>query len=318
MIAYVGKRLIALVGITIVVTVLVFVATHVLPGNVAVMILGDHAPPDQLQALELKLGLRDPLATQYFRWASAMLKGDFGQSLIMDRPIAPMVLQAFGKSLILAISSMFTVTILGILAGVVSAVNAGKPLDHVLSVVSYLGISVPEFFWAVIFVVVFAGYLRWLPASGSGDLSKGLVPFTSFLVLPILTLTLTLLAHVTRMTRSSMLEVLQTQYIKAARARGVPEALVLRRHALRNGLLPTITVLASDFGFLIGGVVVIETVFAYPGIGRLLVFSIEHHDLPLVEAIVIILTILYSLANLTADLLYACVNPRIRYGRADS
>jgi peptide/nickel transport system permease protein len=318
MIAYVSKRLLALVGIAIFVTVLVFLATHALPGNVAVMILGDHAPPDQLEALELKLRLRDPLTIQYFRWAGAMLKGDLGQSLIMDRPIAPMVLQAFGKSLILAVSSMIVVTIVGILAGVVAAVNAGKPLDHILSVISYLGISVPEFFWAVIFIVIFAGFLGWLPASGSGDLSKGLLSFISFLVMPVLTLTLTLLAHVTRMTRSSMLEVLQTQYIKAARARGIPEALVLRRHALRNALLPTITVLASDFGFLIGGIVVVETVFAYPGIGRLLVFSIEHHDLPLVEAIVIILTILYSLTNLTADLLYAYFNPRIRYGRADS
>jgi len=314
---YVLRRLGAVAVIAVIMTVIVFAATHILPGNAAIMIMGKYATPEQIAALEERLGLHAPLLTQYWDWVSGLVRGDFGQSMIMDRPVGPIVAEAFGKSLVLAACAMATVTFLGIFIGVVSAVHAGRPLDHILSIFSYLGISVPEFFWAIIFIFVFAGWLRWLPAAGVAEPGAGFVAFVAHLVLPVATLTLTLLAHVARMTRSSMLEVLQSQFIKAARARGLPERTVLFRHALRNGLLPTITVLANDFGFLIGGIVVIETVFAYPGIGRLLIFAVERHDLPLMQAIILILTLVYCLANLIADLLYAYFNPRIRYGRAD-
>jgi peptide/nickel transport system permease protein len=314
MLKYVLQRLCYVIVIAAVMTVLVFAATHILPGNAAVMIMGKYGTPEQIAALETKLGLHQPLMTQYWRWASGFVQGDFGQSLIMDRPVAPMVAQALSKSLILAVAAMSFVTMLGLFLGVISAAYAGRTIDHVASVFSYLGISVPEFFWGIVLIVVFAGTLGWLPASGHAALSDGVGKFFSHLVLPVTTLTLTLLAHVSRMTRSSMLEALQSEYVKAARARGVPERLVIVRHALRNGLLPTITVLAADFGFLIGGIVVVETVFAYPGIGRLLIFAIERHDLPVMQAIILLLTLVYTTANLIADLLYAYFNPRIRYG----
>ena len=316
MLVYVAKRLGYVVIIAAVMPVLVFSATHILPGNAAVMIRGNYATPEQIAALEIKLGLNRPLAAQYWEWASGFLRGDLGQSLIMDRPVGPIVMEAIGKSLVLAVASMLIVTVLGIFLGVVSAIYVGGLVDHIASLFSYLGISVPEFFWGIVLIVLFAGMLGWLPASGAAAPSDGLGKFLSHLVLPVMTLTLTLLAHVSRMTRSSMLEVMQSQYVKAARARGMPERVVITRHALRNALLPTITVLAADFGFLIGGIVVIETVFAYPGVGRLLIFAIERHDLPMMQAIILLLTLVYTGANLIADLLYAYLNPRIRYGGA--
>lgn len=316
MLVYVIQRLIYVVGIMVVMSMLVFAATHVLPGDAAVMILGHYASPESLAAIRAKLGLTDPLVVQYWHWASAFIQGEMGDSLIMERPVAPLVWAALEKSVILASLSMVCVTIVGLTLGVLSAVNRGRAFDHVASMFGYLGISVPEFFWAILLLLLFAGYLGWLPSSGYAEPGEDFAAFVSHMILPIITLTLTLIAHVLRMTRSSMLEVLQSQYVKTARAKGLPEKIVLVRHALRNGLLPTITVLAFDFGWLIGGIVVIETVFGYPGVGRMLIFAMERHDIPLMQAIILIMTVVYASANLIADLLYAYFNPRIRYGRA--
>jgi len=195
-------------------------------------------------------------------------------------------------------------------------VRRGRIVDHLASGFTMVGLSVPEFFWGLLLILLFGSYLRLLPTSGYGTLQQGAGAYVAHLVLPVLTLTIGLLAHVARLTRSSMLEVLDTGYVKAARARGLPEWAVVLRHALRNALLPTITVLAQDVGFLIGGIVAVETIFAYPGIGRLLVYALERHDLPLMEAVILVLTAVQCLANLVADLLYAVLNPQIRYGRA--
>ena len=314
MLLYILQRLLAVVAIVAAMSVLVFAATHVLPGDAAVMILGQYATPESLAAIRAKLGLNDPLYLQYWRWASAFVRGDMGDSLIMERPIAPIVWMALERSMVLAVISMVGITVIGISLGVLSAVYRGRLVDHAASMFGYLGISVPEFFWGILLLLLFAKYLGWLPASGYKTLADGLGPFLSHLILPVITLMLTLIAHVLRMTRSSMLEVLHSQYVKTARAKGLPERVVLFRHALRNGLLPTITILAFDFGFLIGGIVVVESVFAYPGIGRMLIFSIERHDLPLMQAVILLLTVLFTLTHLTADLLYAYLNPRIRYG----
>jgi peptide/nickel transport system permease protein len=318
MLVYVVQRVGAIVVMVAVMSVLVFGATHLLPGNVVTMILGEYATPEAQAAIEKKLGLHDPLPVQYWRWASAFLRGDMGESLVTQQPVAKVVGAALGQSLVLASVALASVTLIGIGLGILAAVNKGKPLDHAVSLFGYLGIAVPEFFWAVILIVVFAGAFHWLPSSGYAPPGAGLGRFLSHLILPVVTLALTLIAHVLRMTRSSLLEVLGSDYVKVARARGLPERTVLVRHALRNGLLPTITVLANDVGFLIGGIVVIESVFGYPGLGRHLLSAIEHHDLPMLQAMVLILTVIYALANLGADLLYACFNPKIRYGRAVS
>jgi peptide/nickel transport system permease protein len=315
-IAYVFRRLSYVAIVAAVMSLLVFAATHVLPGDAAVMILGQAATPESLAAIRAKLGLSDPLIVQYWHWAAAFVRGNMGQSLIMERPVAPVLWTALGKSLQLACLAMISVTVIGLTLGVCAAVKRNRPFDHIISVLAYVGISIPEFFWAIILLLLFAETLGWLPASGYVPLSDGLGSYAAHMVLPVATLTLTLLAHVLRMTRASMLEVLQSQYIKTARAKGLPERIVLVRHALRNGLLPTITVLAFDFGFLIGDIVVIESVFGYPGIGRMLLFAIQRHDLPLMQAIILVTTVLFMVVHLTADLLYAYFNPRIRYGSA--
>jgi peptide/nickel transport system permease protein len=316
MIGYVIRRLLAIIAILVVMSALIFTITQVLPGNVAYVIAGQFATPDVVAAIEQKLGLGDPYYIQYWRWASGLLVGDLGRSLVMDRPVAPLITDALAASAALAATSFVCVAVLGIALGTIAAVRQNRLIDQAVSIFTYLGISVPEFFWGIVLIIVFARYLGWLPTGGAGDPSAGLAQRVLHLVLPTATLTFTLIAHVARLTRSSMIETLRSQYVRNARAKGLPERLVITRHALRNALLPTITVLAIDIGWLIGGIVVVEAVFAYPGLGRLLVFSIERHDLPLIQGTILIIAAIYCLANLGADLLYAFVNPKIRYGNA--
>jgi peptide/nickel transport system permease protein len=315
MAGYVLRRLLLIVLVLFAVSLLVFSITSILPASVAHLILGPFAPPEQVRALEIKLGLNDPILVQYWRWASRFLTGDFGSSMLMSRPVAPILAEAIQRSATLAIAAFVLIAVIGIALGVVAALRHNRPLDHAVSVATYLGIAVPEFFWSIVVILVFAAYLGWLPASGYEPLSAGFSVWLKHLIAPTLTLVFAHLAHVSRLTRSSMIEVLESPYVIAARAKGLPERVVVIRHALRNALLPTITVLALDIGRLMGGIVVIETVFAYPGLGRLLVFSIQQRDLPTLQAAILVVAAIYALANLCADLLYAWLNPKIRYGR---
>jgi peptide/nickel transport system permease protein len=312
---YIFRRLLAVLAVLLAVSVLVFAVSSLLPANVAYLILGPFAPPEQVRALELRLGLTDPIWQQYWRWASGFLSGDLGQSMLMNRPIAPLLAEAIGHSLILTLSSFALIAAVGVTLGVVAALHHGKPLDHGVSIITYLGVAVPEFFWAIVVIMVFAGWLGWLPSSGYEPLASGFWLWAQHLIAPTLTLVFAHLAHVSRLTRSSMIEIMQSPYIIAARAKGLPERIIVRHHALRNALLPTITVLALDFGRLMGGIVVVETVFGYPGLGRLIVFSIQNRDLPTLQAAILVVAAIYALANLTADLLYARLNPKIRYGK---
>jgi peptide/nickel transport system permease protein len=313
--SYIFRRLLAVLGVLLAVSVLVFAISSLLPANVAYLILGPFAPPEQVRVLELRLGLTDPIWQQYWRWVSGFLSGDLGQSMLMNRPIAPLLAEAIGHSLILTLSSFFLIATIGVTLGIVAALHHDKPLDHGVSILTYLGVAVPEFFWAIVVIMVFAGWLGWLPSSGYEPLASGFWVWAQHLIAPTLTLVFAHLAHVSRLTRSSMIEIMQSPYIIAARAKGLPERIIVRHHALRNALLPTITVLALDFGRLMGGIVVVETVFGYPGLGRLIVFSIQNRDLPTLQAAILVVAAIYALANLTADLLYARLNPKIRYGR---
>jgi peptide/nickel transport system permease protein len=313
---YTLKRLAYVAVILAVMSVLIFWATQVMPGDVAQMIVGQFATDEQIRAVRAKLRLDDPIHVQYLRWAGGLLRGDLGLSLMMDRPIGPLIAEAIQRSAVLAGISIVLIAVLGIWLGVHSAVRKGKAVDHAISVGSYFFISVPEFFWAIVVILLFTGYLGWLPATGYAPLSEGFWQWLQHIVLPVATLVSGLVAHVSRLTRSSMIETMQSQYVTAARAKGLPESLVIRRHALRNALVPTITVLAIDVGLLMGGIVVVETVFSYPGLGRMLIFAIEQKDIPMVQAGILAVTAVYAFANLAADLLYAFFNPRIRYGRA--
>jgi peptide/nickel transport system permease protein len=312
--AYVIRRLLGVVLVVLATSLLIFAIVHILPGNVAYAILGEYATPAAVATLEQRLGLNDPLWLQYWHWLSGILHGRMGQSLVMDRPAGPLILDALGRSAILAGSSFAIVASLGIALGVHAATHQGRASDRAMTLAQFVFIAVPDFFWAILAVVVFASWLHWLPATGYAPTTDGLLAWASHLVLPVVVLSIGLLAHISRLTRAAMLEALRSRYVLMARAKGMSERRVLWRHAAPNAMLPTITILAIDFGLLIGGVVVVETVFAYPGLGRLLVFAIEHHDLPLLQAGMLVLTTIYALANLIADLGYAALNPRIRYG----
>lgn len=314
MVLYVLKRVLYLVFILVAMSLLIFAATQILPGNAAYAILGQFSTPEQVQHLELKLGLNDPIYIQYWRWASGALKGDLGTSLVMERPVSELVFDALGRSAILAGVSFVIVALLGVLLGIVAAIRHGKMTDNIIGIGSYFFLSLPEFFWGIVTLFLFSGYLGWLPATGYVPISEGIGKWALHLIMPVMTITFSLIAHVSRMSRASMLEELNSQYVKVARAKGLPERYVILRHALPNALLPTITVLAVDVGILMGGLVVIEMVFAYPGLGRLLIFAIEQKDIPLIQSGVLVITLIYACANLIADLLYAVFNPRIRYG----
>ncbi len=310
------RRLAGVLGVVAASTVLIFGVIHILPGNVAYAILGEFATPDAIARLEQKLGLNDPLPLQYWHWLSGVLRGDLGRSLTMDRPAGPVIAEALGHSAVLAGLSFCLVAVLGVGFGVYAASQQGRAADHVLGVAQLVFIAVPDFFWAILAILLFAAMLGWLPATGYAPLADGIGSWAAHLVLPVIVLAVGLVAHVSRLTRAAMLEALRSRYVLMARAKGLSARRVLWRHAAPNAMLPAITVLAIDFGLLIGGAVVIETVFAFPGLGRLLVFAIEHHDLPLLQAGMLVLTAVYALANLAADLLYAALNPRIRHTAA--
>jgi len=316
MTGFVARRLLYILIALWVISLIVFSITQILPGNVAIMILGEHKEPEILRALETKLGLNDPAQVQYMRWFGGVLRGDFGSSIVMDRPVLPLLWERLQRSAGVAIVSLLLTAFIGIVLGVVAAVRDNRFADHFVSVVSFLGISVPEFFWGIVLILLVAGHFELLPTSGYVELAKDPVGWMKHMVLPVATLTFTLMAHVSRLTRSSMLDVLRTQYVRAARARGLPERSVLYKHALRNALLPTITVLAISFGWLMGGIVVVEAVFAIPGLGGLFVFAIQQRDIPLIQGSIILIAASFALANLAADLLYTYLDPRIRYAPA--
>ena len=311
--AFLLQRLAGVVGVVLGMSVVIFGVVHLLPGNVAYSILGEFATPAAIATLEAKLGLNDPLPVQYWHWLSGMLRGDFGDSIVMSRPAAALIGEALGRSALLAGPALALVAVGGVALGLHAATHKGRASDTVLTLAQFVLIAVPEFFWAIVAVLVFASALHWLPATGYAPMDEaGPLGWASHLVLPVLVLSLGLLAHISRLTRSSLLEVLASRYVLAARARGLPERRVLWRHAVPNALMPAITVLAIDAGLLIGGIVVVETVFAFPGLGRMLVFAIEHHDLPLLQAGMMVVTTVYAGANLVADVMYAVLNPRIR------
>ena len=314
MIGYILRRLALIILVLVAVSILVFTITSLLPANVAYLILGPFAQPDQIKALERELGLNDPIWQQYAHWVGGFITGNLGDSPLTKRPIAPTLWEAVGRSLTLTCFAFILIALIGVGLGIVAALRHGKAIDHGISIGTYIGIAVPEFFWSIIVIIVFASWLGWLPSSGYEPLSNGFHDWIIHIIAPTITLVFGHLAHVSRLTRSSMIEVLQSPYINAAKAKGLPERIVVLHHALRNALLPTITVLALDFGRLMGGIVVVETVFAYPGLGRLVIFSIQNRDLPTLQASILVVAAIYAFANLFADLSYAWLNPKIRFG----
>lgn len=294
-------------------SLLIFAVTQLLPGDVARVILGREAGEAALQQLRQELGLNQPLPVQYLRWLGDFLTGDWGQSYSTDQAIRPLVMERLGNSLMLAGLTMVIALPLAIGLGVVAGFNEERALDNLISVGSLSVVGLPEFVTGLFLIQIVAFKFHLLPANSSIRPGTGLVEALPMLILPASTATLVLLAYIVRLTRAGVIEERKKPYVRTATLKGIPRRTVVFRHVLRNALLPTITVIAISFGWLISGLIVIENVFNYPGLGRLLTFAIDRRDLPLLQAITFATVLGYSLANLIADLLYAYFNPRIRY-----
>lgn len=297
----------------LVVSVLVFGITQVLPADAAVMLMGENATPEQLAALRARLGLDDPVWTQYLRWLGGVVAGDFGISMRSGLPVLPQVLEALSRSLLLAALSIGLMLVLALPLGILAAVRRGGATDVGVGLLSYVGVSLPEFVTATLAILVFADLLGWLPATGYVPLTEDPLRALQHLVLPVATVSLILVAHVSRMVRSELVDALHTDYVRAARLKGLPERLVLRRHALRNALLPTITIVALDVGYVLGGIIVVEEIFAIPGIGRTLIVAVQNRDLPMIQAGALVMAATYCVMNFLADLAYAALDRRIQY-----
>jgi peptide/nickel transport system permease protein len=313
MYAYILRRLGLILLTLLISSALIFIVTHILPGDVARSILGRFATPEALANLRAKLGLERPLAVQYGSWLVGYLQGDWGVSLSTGEPVFALVAARLRNSAMLALVAFLMYVPLGILLGLFSALRRGRIADQVISITSLAFIGLPEFVTGVVLIALFALRLNWLPSSSAIAPDSGFIAALPRLILPGVTVSLVSLAYITRMTRSSTTQVLGTDYVRSAYLRGLHPARVLFMHVLRNSLLPTVTVIAVGIGWLIGGLIVTESLFSYPGLGRLLLFAIQRRDLPLLQAITLLLVAVFSLSNLLADFLYAVLNPRIRY-----
>lgn len=307
------RRLVTVAYTLLVVSMLVFGLTQILPADAAVTLLGENATPEALAAVRERLGLGDPFWLQYWRWLSALLQGDFGTSMRTSQPVGPAMFTALGRSLLLGGFSLAVMLVIAVPLGIVAALRRGKATDVAAGLVSYLGVSLPEFATATLLLVVVADWLQWLPATGYVPPTENLGESIRHLILPVATVSLILVAHVSRMVRSETIDVLNSDYIRAARLKGLPPRTVLLRHVLRNALLPTITIVALDVGYLLGGIIVVEEIFAIPGIGRALIVAITSRDLPSIQAGAVIMAATYAIANTLADVAYVLVDRRIRY-----
>ena len=311
--AYFFKR-IALIGYTLlVVSVIVFAITQIVPADAAVMLLGENATPEALAAVRLKLGLDASPWVQYGRWLTSVVQGDFGISMRNGQPVGPAMLAALGRSLLLALFAIGLMLLLALPLGIIAAIRRGKTVDFGVSIISYVGVSLPEFVTSTLLIMVFADWLQWLPATGYVPLSESISEGLLHLALPVLTVSIILIAHVSRMVRSELVDVLHSDYIRAARLKGLSAQTVLFKHALRNALLPTITIVALDVGYLLGGVIVVEEIFALPGIGRQLIVAVQSRDLPSIQAGALIMATTYAVANFLSDMAYAWLDKRIQY-----
>lgn len=303
---YIAQRLLAALVTLIGVSLIVFMLVRLLPGDPARVIAGLLASEKDVQRIRERLALNQPLPVQYAMFFGRMMKGDLGTSARTKEPVLKEIMARLPATMKLSVISMTIAGFVGVLGGVLAAYRRNSMLDFLISVGTLFGISMPVYWLGLMLIVLFAVRLQWLPAAGSEKL-------TSY-IMPSLTLAAFSVALVARMTRSSMLEVLGEDYIRTARAKGVRERLIVLRHALKNALIPVITVIGLQFGALLGGAVLTETVFGWPGMGRLLVDSIFARDYPMVQGIVLIFSFLFILVNLIVDITYAYIDPRIHYG----
>jgi peptide/nickel transport system permease protein len=297
-------------------SVIVFFAGQVLPGDPGRAILGPLAAQSAVHALDQQLGVDRPLLTQYWSWITGLLHGNMGLSYQFRSPVAPFIGAALVNSVKLGALAFIIVVPLSILGGVVAALNYGRPADRIISVTGLSATTVPEFVSGIVLIVVFGVELKWFPVSASAGQGASFGSQLYHLILPAIPLVLILFGYIARMARAGTIEALESDYARTATLKGLKRSVVIRRHILRNSLLPTITVIATQTGYLIGGLVVVETLFNYQGIGKLIFTAATAKDFPMLEAGVLTIGVVYMVATLVADVLYTVLNPRLRLGGA--
>ncbi|BCS33620.1 peptide ABC transporter permease [Luteitalea sp. TBR-22] len=318
MLRFLVRRLLLTIPVLLGVATMVFALIHLVPGDPAVSMLGEAATPADVAALRGKLGLDDPLPVQYGRFLSDAVRGRLGQSLRTGRPVTTELSEKLGATVLLAVTAMAVALVVALPLGILAAVRAHTWVDSAAMALALVGVSMPNFWLGPLLALLFGVTLGWLPISGRGPSSEmliGSVPRVppEYLVLPALTLGLALAAILARMTRASLVEELKELYVRAARARGLSRTRTVLRHALRNGLIPIITIIGLQFGAVLTGTIITETIFAWPGLGRLLIQSIQFRDYPMVQGCILLIAVTYVAVNLLTDLAYGVADPRIRY-----
>lgn len=298
----------------LILTVVIFICVRLLPGDAAAAILGENATEEALAILRARMKLDEPVVYQFIDWSLSALRGDFGISTTLNQPVSALVLSGFSTSLLLAALSLFAATVIALPLGVWAALRQGRKADAAILSFSYMGVSIPDFVIGPLLIMVLASPpLGIFPSSGFVPLSQSPATSLYYLFLPCLALVIVLLAHLVRQTRSGILDVLNADFVRTARLKGMPESVVLVRHVLPSALTTTIAIIALDFGFLLGGVVIIEEIFAIPGLGRLTIYAVSNRDLPLVQAAALTIGMVYILATLAADIIQYVFNPRIKH-----
>jgi peptide/nickel transport system permease protein len=313
MLLYLIRRVLASIPVMGVVALFVFLLLRITPGDPAAILAGDNATPAQLERIRTSLGLNEPLYLQFITWIGKLLHGDLGVSLISNIPVLRLIGQRLEPSISIALSTIILSILIAVPLGVIAAWKHGTWIDRFVMGLSVLGFSVPVFVIGYVLIQIFALDLRWLPVQGFRSITSGFGPFFERIILPTISLSFIYIALIARMTRAAMLDVLGEDYVRTARAKGIAEWGVLLRHALRNAAVPVITVIGSGFALLISGVVVTESVFNLPGIGRLTVDAVLARDYPVIQGMILLTSLVYVMVNLLIDLAYTLLDPRIRY-----
>ncbi len=313
MIAFIVRRLLLLVPVLLIVGVIVFSLLHLAPGDPASMMLGREATLEQKEALREQLGLNEPIPVQFVNWFWGVLRLDFGESLFIGKPVTEALLERVQPTGLLALYSLTLSIVIAIPAGVLAAVRPNSLLDRLLMILSISGAAIPGFFFGILLILLFAVSLDWLPSGGYTDLGDDPVQHLTYMILPSVALGFSGAGFLARIVRSTMLDVLNEEYVRTAYAKGLPQRHVVVGHAFRNALIPTVTLIGLQFGYALGGAVIVETVFGRQGVGQLAVGAIQRRDYQLVQGTVLFVGVVFVLANLIVDLLYAFLDPRIRY-----
>jgi peptide/nickel transport system permease protein len=311
--AFILRRLLATIPVMAMVALVVFSVLRLTPGDPAAIIAGDSATPEQLDLIRHHMGLDQPIPIQFLLWLTQLVRGDLGSSLISGVPVLGMVTDRIGPSLSLATLTIIFTVLVAIPLGVVAAWQQGKLLDRAVMALSVLGFSVPVFVTGYVLILVFSISLGWFPVQGYKPLADGVWPFLQRLILPTIALSTIYIALIARITRTSIIEVMNEDYIRTARAKGLKESAVLIQHALRNAAVPIVTIIGVGVALLISGVVVTESVFNLPGLGRLVVEAVLARDYPVIQGLILLFSFVYILINLIVDVLYTVFDPRIRY-----